>query len=323
MTEKRIKPIVVLSNCLEYKACRYNGELIPNSFVKQLEPFVIYKPVCPEVEIGMGVPRDPIKIVLKNDKESLMQPSSGKDFSKPMSNFAKNYNASIEEVDGFILKSRSPSCGIKDVKLSDSMEKGPKIGNTTGFFAREVLNRFDGLAIEDEGRLTNYRIREHFLTKLYMLAEFRKLKKKKTIQALINYHTINKYILMSYNQTKMRELGKVIGSYDKSNIDQIYESYERTLKTALKNPTRKSSNINMFMHVFGYFSKNLNSKEKSFFLESLQKYRNDKLPVSSIITLLRSWVIKYEQEYLMEQTFFSPYPEELMNITDSGKGREL
>lgn len=128
---------------------------------------------------------------------------------------------------------------------------------------------------------------------------------------------------MSYNQTKMRELGKVIGSYDKSNIDQIYESYERTLKTALKNPTRKSSNINMFMHVFGYFSKNLNSKEKSFFLESLQKYRNDKLPVSSIITLLRSWVIKYEQEYLMEQTFFSPYPEELMNITDSGKGREL
>ncbi len=128
---------------------------------------------------------------------------------------------------------------------------------------------------------------------------------------------------MSYNQTKMRELGKIIGSYDKTNLENIYIDYERVLKTALKSLPRKNSNINMFTHVFGYFSKDLTSKEKSFFLQSLQNYRNDKLPVSSIITLLRSWVIKYEQEYLMAQTFFSPYPDELMTVSDSGKGREI
>ncbi|NIP38934.1 MAG: DUF1722 domain-containing protein [Candidatus Dadabacteria bacterium] len=322
MTEKRIKPIVVLSNCLEFMACRYNGELIPNSFVKKLQPFVIYKPVCPEVEIGMGIPRDPIKIVSENGTEKLLQPSTGNDYSNSMTDFAVKFNSTLVDVDGFILKSRSPSCGIKDVKLSDSIEKGPKIGNTTGFFAREVLLKHEGLAIEDEGRLTNYKIREHFLTKLFLLAHFRHLKKEKTIQKLIQFHTVNKYILMSYNQTRMRELGKIIGSYDKTNLENTYIEYERVLKTALKNIARKSSNINMFTHVFGYFSDYLTSKEKAFFLDNLKRYRNDKLPVSSIITLLKSWVIKYDQEYLMQQTFFYPYPEELMTVSDSGKGRD-
>lgn len=319
MNKNVVKPVVVLSNCLEYKACRYNGELISNSFVKTLEPFVIYKPVCPEIEIGMGVPRDPVKIVSQNNNQKLIQPSTGNDFTVAMTDFAKKFNGSLSEVDGFILKSRSPSCGIKDVKLFDKLDKGPKIGNTTGFFAREVLKRFDGLAIEDEGRLTNYRIREHFLTKLFLLAHFRNIKNKKTIQKLIQFHTINKYILMSYNQTKMRELGKIIGSYVINNLDDTYNSYERILKSALKNPTRKSSNINMFTHVFGYFTNNLNSEEKALFFDNLHKYRNDKISAASILTLLKSWVIKYEQIYLMEQTFFSPYPEQLMNGPESGK----
>lgn len=321
MNKKFIKPIVVLSNCLEFAACRYNGELIPNSFVRQLQPYVEYKTVCPEMEIGMGVPRDPIKIVLEDGKERLLQPSTGKDYSQKMTKFARSYNSSILEVDGFILKSRSPSCGIKDVKLFDKPEKGPKVGNTYGFFAREVLDKYDGLAIEDEGRLTNYKIREHFLTKLFILARFRSIKKSRNINALINFHTVNKYILMSHNQSKMRELGKIVGSFDKNNLEKVYELYEVSLKDTLRSITRKGSNINMFMHVFGYFSKNLNSKEKAFFIDNLEKYREDKIPASNILILLKSWVIKYEQEYLMNQTFFNPYPEKLMTVTDSGKGR--
>ena len=152
-----------------------------------------------------------------------------------MVNFAANFNNSLTEVDGFILKSRSPSCGIKDVKLYDKIDKGPKIGSTTGFFAGEVLRKHEGLAIEDEGRLTNYRIREHFLTKLFLLASFRHLKKKESIRSLIKFHTVNKYILMSHSQSKMKELGNIIGNHNKKNIENVFDSYEKKLKITLKN----------------------------------------------------------------------------------------
>jgi len=314
MNKNIVKPIVVISNCLEFKACRYNGELIPNNFVKRLEPFVIYKPICPEIEIGLGVPRDPIKIISKNNKQNLVQPSTGNDYTVVMNDLAKRYNDSLTEVDGFILKSRSPSCGIKDVNLYDKLDKGQRIGKTTGLFAKEVLKKFEGLAIEDEVRLANHRIREHFLTKLFLLASFRHLKKKQSIAGLIKFHSVNKFILMSHNQSKTRELGNIIGSYNNNNLEDIFNNYEEKLKIALKSVARKGSNINMLMHAFGYLSKNLNSKEKALFLENLDKYRNNEIAITSILMLLKSWVLKYEHHYLMEQTFFSPYPVELMNI---------
>ena len=322
MNKNIVKPIVVISNCLELKACRYNGELIPNSFIKNLKPFVIYKPICPEIEIGLGVPRDPIKIISKNDKQNLVQPSTGNDYTNVMNDFAKKFNNSLSEVDGFILKSRSPSCGIKDVNLYDKLDKGQVIGKTTGLFAKEVLKKFEGLAIEDEGRLANHRIREHFLTKLFLLASFRHLKKKQSIAGLIKFHDVNKFILMSHNQSKTREMENMIASFNNKNLEDIFNNYEEKLKVVFKNIARKDSNINMFIHVFGYLSNKLNSKEKTFFIENLDKYRNKEIPITSILILLKSWVLKYEQKYLIEQTFFSPYPEELINISDSSKGRE-
>ena len=314
MYEKKIKPIVVISNCLEFKACRYNGKLITNSFVKTLQPFVIYKPICPEIEIGLGVPRDPIKIVTKNNKQNLVQPSTGNDYTFVMNDFAIKFNDSLTEVDGFILKSSSPSCGFKDVNLYDKLDKGIQIGKTTGLFAKEVLKELEGLAIEDEARLANHRISELFLTKLFLLASFRHLKKKQSIAGLIKFHSVNKFILMSHNQSKTRELGNIIGSYNNNNLEDIFNNYEEKLKIALKSVARKGSNINMLMHAFGYLSKNLNSKEKALFLENLDKYRNNEIAITSILMLLKSWVLKYEHNYLMEQTFFSPYPVELMNI---------
>jgi len=321
MNKNIVKPIVVISNCLELKACRYNGELIPNSFIKNLKPFVIYKPICPEIEIGLGVPRDPIKIISKNNKQNLVQPSTGNDYTNVMNDFAKKFNNSLSEVDGFILKSRSPSCGIKDVNLFGKLDKGQQIGKTTGLFAKEVLKKFKGLAIEDEARLANHRIREHFLTKLFLLASFRHLKKKQSIVGLIKFHAVNKFLLMSHNQSKTRELGNMIGSYNNNAPEDIFNNYEEKLKIALKNIARKDSNINMFMDVFAYFSKYLNSNEKALFLDNIEKYRNNKITILDLLLLLKSWILKYEQKYLMEQTFFSPYPEELMNFSDSVEGR--
>lgn len=320
---KNIKPIVVLSNCLEYKACRYNGEVVPNRFVKILEPFVSYIKVCPEVEMGMGVPRDPIRIISVDGEERLIQPLTGEDFSDRMYKFSNDYSSSISEADGFILKSRSPSCGIKDVKLFNSIERGSTIGRTNGFFARVVMEKFNGLAIEDESRLSNFTIRENFLTKLFTLAHFRNLQKHKNIGDLIKFQAENKFLFMSYNQNKMRQLGRLTASHDKTNVNGIYDEYEKIFKSMFSGVSRKKSNINVFMHAQGYFSKYLTYKEKQFFSELLEKYRNNKVPVSSIIVLLKSWIIKFEEAYLNNQSYFNPYPEELMSLTDSGKGREM
>ena len=147
--QKFPKPIVVLSKCLGFEACRYNGQVIPDGLVKKIEPYVDFKLVCPEVEIGLGVPRDPIRVISQGKEKRLLQPVTGRDISSKMLSFADNYLKSLKEVDGFILKSRSPSCGIKDVKLFPNSEDGTTIGKTKGFFADRVLERFSGLAMED------------------------------------------------------------------------------------------------------------------------------------------------------------------------------
>lgn len=315
------KPVVVTSKCFEFDACRYNGVMIPNNFVQKLELFVKFIPVCPEVEIGLGIPRDIIRVVEKKGKRLLVQPTSGKELSKQMYKFADGFLNTLNTVDGFILKSRSPSCGIKDAKIFSDSENPSPIGRGSGLFAEKVLGKYPGLAIEDEGRLMNFTIREHFLTRIYTLARFREVKKKQTLKSLIDFHSDNKFIFMSYNQREMRVLGKIVGNQDSLAIKEVISQYEQHLYKALSKNPRLSSHINTLMHGLGYFSKKLTSKEKAFFLDLLENYRNRKIPLSTVLSVLESWIIKYDEEYLARQTFFEPYPRELVDISDSGKGR--
>ena len=321
--QKFPKPTVVLSKCLEFEACRYNAQVIPDSFVKKIEPYVNFKPVCPEVEIGLGVPRDPIRVISHGKETRLVQPATGRNISTKMLGFAGNYLKSLNAVDGFILKSRSPSCGIKDVKLFANPQDGLAIGKTIGFFAGRVLERFPGLAIEDEGRLRNFKLREHFLTKLYLLASFRNVKREKSIKGLISFHSRNKFLMMAYNQKAMRILGRIVANQKNAGYQETIAQYEEHLITAFMSPPRKTSYINVLMHSLGYFSDRLTSKEKAYFLDLLEDFRNAKMPISAILVILKAWIIKYEQKYLEEQTIFEPYPRELIEISDSGKGRDM
>lgn len=203
------KPVVVTSRCFEFDACRYSGQTITNNFVEVLVPWVEFRPVCPELEIGLGVPRDPIRIVRKGGERRLVQPSTGRDLTALMREFSARFLGSLGDADGFILKSRSPSCGLGDAKEFPDAENEAASGRGSGFFAGAVMERFPGLAVEDEGRLRNFRIREHFLTELYTLARFRDVRNAGTASALVNFHTDNKLLLMSYSQKEMRALGRI------------------------------------------------------------------------------------------------------------------
>ncbi|HXF05024.1 MAG TPA: DUF523 and DUF1722 domain-containing protein [Blastocatellia bacterium] len=317
------KPVVVLSQCLELQPCRFDGQVIPNSFVKQLAPYVTLIPVCPEMEIGLGVPREPVRIIVVKGQQRLIQPATNLDLSDRMQRFAQRFLASLDAVDGFILKSRSPSCGIKDVRAYLGVQKGAATKLTSGFFARAVLERFPGVAIEDEGRLTNFKIREHFLTKLFALASLRSVATSPSMKALIRFHTANKFLLMAYSQKELRNLGRIVANPERKPIADVIEQYRTHFQAALARPARTPSIINVLQHGLGYFSDKLSGKEKAFFLQSLQMYRQGKIPLSAVVSILRAWVVRFENTYLMEQTFFEPYPEALVEISDSGRGRPL
>lgn len=316
-------PDLIVSKCLGFAECRYNGLVIQDEFVESLRPYVTFHPVCPEVEIGLGVPRNPIRVVSVKRELRLIQPATQNDVTEKMNDFLKSFLHNVQGVDGFILKNRSPSCGIKDVKIYPGLAKVASIGRGIGFFGGPIITNFSHLAIEDERRLLNLRIREHFLTKLFTLSSFRTVKASNSFKNLVNFHTRNKFLLMAYSQKGLRELGRVVANQEKKSLEYVLDRYQEHLFRALSRAPSYSSTINVLMHAMGYFKKGLSSREKAFFLDSLQKYRSGKTPLSTATRILGSWIIRFNEEYLMSQTFFKPYPEELVEIADSRKGRDF
>ena len=321
--QKFDKPQVIVSRCLGFATCRYNGQTTPDKFVNKLKEYVEYRTVCPEVEIGLGVPRDPIRLVSENNEIILYQPTTGKEYTKAMIDYTLSILETFENVDGFILKGRSPSCGIKDVKVYLGKEKAVGSTKGVGIFAEQVMKKYPYLAIEEEGRLTNFRIREHFLTKLYIMYKFRQVESTKSIAELVKFQSDNKYLLMAYNQREQKLLGRIVANHEKQTLEVLMEDYRKHFGNALVRIPRYGNYINALMHIFGYFSENLSSKEKDFVLGTFDKYRKGKIPLSVPINLLRSFVIKYELDYLLNQSIWVPYPEELMELGDTGKIDEI
>ncbi|MBS4015092.1 MAG: DUF523 and DUF1722 domain-containing protein [Candidatus Latescibacteria bacterium] len=315
------RPNIVVSKCLGFAKCRYNGDTVLDYVVDQLKPYVNYTMVCPEVEIGLGIPRDPIRIVSEKNKLYLYQPATKKDITEKMVSFVDKHLSSLQDIDGFILKYRSPSCGINSVKIYNSYNPDARSSAGAGFFGGEVAKRFSGLAIEDEGRLKNFSIREYFFTKLFVLTQFRLTKKQRQMRELVKFHTVNKLLFMAHNQTKMRELGKIVANQEKLNIDMVLNKYESTLYELLAKAPLFASWINVLTHAFGGMTENLSKEERKFFLNMIEEYRDERIPLSVLTKLVLSWAVRFNNEYLLEQSFLNPYPKDLIEITDSGKGR--
>jgi len=318
-----VRPTIIVSKCLGFAHCRYNGLTISDDFVEKLKPYVDFRPVCPEVEIGLGIPREPIRIVAADDELRLIQPATDTDVTDKMTEFTDSFLNSAGDADGFILKTRSPSCGPKDVKVYPGTGKVMSTSRGAGFFGGAVATKYPHLAVEDEGRLKNFGIREHFLTRLFAISSFRKVKESRSMKEMVRFHSENKYLLMAYEQETMRVLGRIVANLDKKNLDELISDYEKHLSEALSEEPKYTSNINVLMHGMGYFSEQISSSEKAFFLDSLDRYREGRIPLSVPLNVLRSFIIRFQENYLMQQTFFEPYPEELVEISDSGKGRDL
>jgi uncharacterized protein YbgA (DUF1722 family)/uncharacterized protein YbbK (DUF523 family) len=315
------KPRVVISKCLTFDKCRYNGEVIPDKFVDKIKPFVEFITVCPEVEIGLGTPREPIRIVHLNGKNTLYQPASEKFFTDEMESFTETYLDSLQDIDGFILKNRSPSCGPADVKIYQGLDKSAMARKGPGFFGGAVKEKFTTLAIEDEGRLKNFQIRENFITKLFTLARFRQIRSEKKMRDLVDFHSRHKLLLLAYNQTHYRNCGRIVANHQKLQVEKVFEEYEQELAYILRKMPKFTTIINTLQHAFGWISDGLSAEEKRYFLNSIEEYRDERIPLSAVIRLIHGAAIRFNNSYLQSQVFLNPYPAELIEITDSGKGR--
>lgn len=317
------KPVVLISRCIEHANCRYDGSRISSPFIDKLKKHVDFIDICPEVDMGLPIPREAIRIIRKEGSERLVYSMTGRDVTDMMNYFAHEFLESSKDkrIHGIIMKSRSPSCGIKDVKMYKDIGKANTIpGKTDGFFGRVIKEKFPCIPIEDEGRLTNYNIRDHFLTRLYTNLYFDEVVESNKMSVLVDFHSRNKYLLMAYHQMNQKKLGKIVANHDKFPTNEVVREYGLVMNEALKKPLRRGTNINMLMHLLGYFKKDLSKEEKAYFLDILEQYSMKKIPFSLPIAVIRSWVVRFDEPYLKMQAIFKPYPLDILNVTDSGKG---
>lgn len=311
------KPVVVVSKCLEFEACRYNGERITSSFIERLEPHVRFRPVCPEVEIGLGTPRDPIRIHLQGGKKRLYQPATRRHLTQDMNAFSRRYLAGLEEVDGFILKAKSPSCAITDAKIFPSAASGDHASQGAGLFAGAALEAFGSRAFVDEVGLNDADVRSIFLTRIYALAAFREARESGRTERLTRYHAENKLLFMACDQSTMREMGRVAANHEKRSFDEVVSLYEDALLRLLTRAPTRASWVNALTHAMGHLSEKITKSNKARFLDALEEYREGRIPLREPLDMLRDWSARLGSEYLEKQTIFEPYP----GVLGVGRGK--
>ena len=302
-----------ISSCLLGNRVRYDGEHQLDRFITEtLGKYFVFVPVCPEAECGLGVPREPMHLFGDPEKPRLVTRKTGRDLTERMVNWSKKKVKELEEenLHGFIFKSRSPSSGMERVKVYGPDKKVTR--NGVGMFAREFMRHFPLLPVEEDGRLHDVRLRENFIERMFAYNRWRSLLSgKKTRGELVGFHTTHKLQILSHSEIHYRAMGRLVAHGQEKPIGMLYAEYEKLLVAALQLKTTVKKNINVLLHILGYFKKQLSAEEKKEMLEVIDQYRNGYVPLIVPITLVNHYVRKYEVQYLAGQFYLHPHPLDL------------
>ncbi len=315
------KPVVVASKCLGFAPVRYNGGIIHNDFVQKLKDFVEIKLVCPEVALGLGVPRPSIRLVDDGSGPRLYQPETDRDLTQAMVDHASEIIRTVGTVDGFILKGKSPSCGVRGVKIYPA---GPKViprGKTAGFFGGAMVAAFPDCAVEDEENLSNPPQREHFLSRIYMLADLRDTNGFGTVDALRCFHMRNRMLILLYSAQTLRRLGTLLASSAGRPAPEVFQDYRAILMPSLRHLPRANGVSTVLKAVFAPLAKHVSPQERTLFMETLEQCQLRQVPLSVPMGLIRAYLARVENRDLDSQTLLRPYPEDLVTINESGSFR--
>ncbi len=303
-----------ISTCLLGRDVRYNGGHQLDRFLTDtLGRYVTYVPVCPEVECGMSVPREALRQVGSPEAPRLVTVKSGRDFTDQMTTWAKKRVCELESegLCGFIFKSKSPSSGMQRVKVYNP-DTGIPAHTGVGMFARIFMQHFPLLPVEEDGRLHDPALRENFIERIFVFMRWRHMRALPQRPArLIDFHTHHKLLILSHSPKHYREMGKLTAHVRELGVRAACSRYEQLLMEALQLKATQKKHINVLQHMMGYFKKDLSRDEKQELLEVIDSYRSGYVPLVVPLTLIKHYVRKYDQPYLMSQVYLSPHPMEL------------
>lgn len=293
------KPVVVISACLNGYFNRYNGGTVSDDNVNTLKPRFELITICPEVEIGLGIPRKTVSLFKLGDRMEVIQRETGLNVTRQLIEYSEKTINSLPEVDGFILKSKSPSCGVKTAKVFGNREGTIILGKDDGIFPATVRRLRPYLPLIDEGRLNNRELRWEFLARVYLHFLFRQ--SSRDIKSLIDFHSRAKYLLMSICQKDLQTLGRILAAHRKGNFEETLAAYRRAFHQLMSRPVRKSNLLNALSHMFGYASPQLKAAERKHFLKLLQQYRSGETDFVTIIEFLRAYGYRFNLQYLLDE----------------------
>lgn len=303
---------IAVSGCLLGESVRFDSGHKRDDFVMdELSRYAQYISFCPE-NMAFSNPRPSIRLV-KNADESLKVESNktGADLSSALheASLLDLQNIASHELRGIIFKSKSPSCGLMSAKVY--LDNGFAEGKDDGVFAAMCRAKFPLLPMEEEGRLCDAWLRENFVMQLFAYDSFEKFKGNADMKELVKFHTANKFLLHSKDETLYRELGNIVGNHEAKSFAQILGEYELLFKTAIAIKSSKGKTRNVLEHMSGFVKSFLNAEEKAMLHEQIDDYAAQIIPLIVPLSTLKLYASKYGVSYLLEQTFLTPYPKEL------------
>jgi len=312
------RPRIGISKCLEFDMCRYDGSRINNNFVRNMKEYVDFVPVCPEVGIGLGSPRKPIRLVTIDGEKNLYQPSSKKNLTEDMHAFGKNFAESNSKLDGFIFKRDSPTCGIIDVRLYHKLGDHVGYSKTSGMFSEDVLKNFPNIVKEDEKRLNNISIRENFLTRIFVLADLRESLESNSIEKVFEFYSKNMLLFLCHDEKLTAQLGLLFKTEDSFEI--VSREFQNSIPKILSFIPKKNTIIDTFNYIFTHVKLKLSESEKSYYYSLIDGFENDLISQYEISTLLYSWALRYNLKSIIDQSMFNPFPKNLLlDLVESKK----
>jgi uncharacterized protein YbgA (DUF1722 family)/uncharacterized protein YbbK (DUF523 family) len=312
------EPIKIgISSCLLGEQVRFDGGHKRSDFlVDTLGGFVEFVPVCPEMEIGLGTPRETLRLVHDGNashKARLVTNKSGIDLTEKMNAYAERRVIALGRADlcGYVLKKDSPSCGMERVRVYGT--SGMPTRDGTGLFAAALIRRYPSLPVEEEGRLNDPRLRENFVERVFAYRRLRAFFASRwTLGGLVQFHTVHKLVLMAHSPKAYNELGRFVANAKHLARDQVREDYQRTFMGALKKLATRARHTNVLHHMLGYLRQHLDGTARGELVTLIDDYRRGLVPLVVPITLFRHYVREFKVAYLRGQVYLEPHPKELM-----------
>lgn len=306
---------VGLSACLAGDEVRFNGGHSHQRYLTEtLGQFFEYVKVCPEIEAGMGVPRPTVRLVEFGDKIRVLDPKNGVDWTAAMEEHAIKRAAIVDEVElsGFVLKSKSPSCGVERVKVFNDKTEMPRYDGR-GIFAEELIRRYPRLPVEEEGRLNDPILRENFVERVFAYQRLRSLFNEEwTIGKVVEFHTSEKLLLRAHHEPTYRDLGRLVAGGANVPRAAFAAEYQQGFMDAMavRSTVRKHSNV--LEHMLGYLRGTGDQLAREEARGAIDDYRSGLVPLVVPITLFGFLARRHNIDYLKRQSYLRPHPKELM-----------